>query len=133
MIWHFTAYTINCVCHSIRSMFRVLGIYNIGARGSWLTVEQLTQSSKASKDWCKRFSFFLFFPSYFGSYFSLWVFFSLSARKKNLCKAREKRSWGSLQSFGPNGLWFFASYIFKWVFVFVGSLLVDMLKESILI
>ena len=28
MIQHFTAYTINCVCHSIRSMFRVLGIYN---------------------------------------------------------------------------------------------------------
>ena len=25
---HFTAHTINCVCHSIRSMFRVLGIYN---------------------------------------------------------------------------------------------------------
>ena len=63
------------VCQSIKSMFRVLGILNFGARGSWLTVEQLTQSSKASKDWCKRFSFF-FFPSYFGSYFSLWVFFS---------------------------------------------------------
>ena len=28
MIKHFTAYTINCVCHCIRSMFRVLGIYN---------------------------------------------------------------------------------------------------------
>ena len=27
---HFTAHTINCVCHSIRSMFRVLGIYNFG-------------------------------------------------------------------------------------------------------
>ena len=24
----FSAYTINCVCHSIRSMFRVLGMYN---------------------------------------------------------------------------------------------------------
>ena len=24
----FSAHTINCVCHSIRSMFRVLGIYN---------------------------------------------------------------------------------------------------------
>ena len=23
-----SAHTINCVCHSIRSMFRVLGIYN---------------------------------------------------------------------------------------------------------
>ena len=27
---HFTAHTINCVCHSIRSMFRVLAIYNFG-------------------------------------------------------------------------------------------------------
>ena len=24
----FSAHTINCMCHSIRSMFRVLGIYN---------------------------------------------------------------------------------------------------------
>ena len=28
MIQNFTAHTINCVCHSIRSMFRVLGMYN---------------------------------------------------------------------------------------------------------
>ena len=28
----FSAHTINCVCHSIRSMFRVLGMYNFGAR-----------------------------------------------------------------------------------------------------
>ena len=39
MIQHFTAHTINCVCHSKRSMFRVLGKYNIGksetARISW--------------------------------------------------------------------------------------------------
>ena len=26
----FSAHTINCVCHNIRSMFRVLGIYNFG-------------------------------------------------------------------------------------------------------
>jgi hypothetical protein len=26
----FSAHTLNCVCHSIRSMFRVLGIYNFG-------------------------------------------------------------------------------------------------------
>ena len=26
----FSAHTFNCVCHSIRSMFRVLGIYNFG-------------------------------------------------------------------------------------------------------
>ena len=25
---YFTAHTFNCVCHSIRTMFRVLGIYN---------------------------------------------------------------------------------------------------------
>ena len=28
MIQYFTAHTIICVCHSIRSMFRVLGMYN---------------------------------------------------------------------------------------------------------
>jgi hypothetical protein len=27
----FSAHTINCVCHSIRSMFRVVGIYNFAA------------------------------------------------------------------------------------------------------
>ena len=27
---YFTAHTLNCVCHSIWSMFRVLGIYNFG-------------------------------------------------------------------------------------------------------
>ena len=27
----FSAHTINCVCHSIRLMFRVLGIYNFGS------------------------------------------------------------------------------------------------------
>ena len=26
----FSAHTINCKCHSIRSMFRVLGMYNFG-------------------------------------------------------------------------------------------------------
>ena len=30
MIQNFSAYTIKCVCHSIRPMFRVLGIYNFG-------------------------------------------------------------------------------------------------------
>ena len=30
---YFTAHTFNCVCHSISSMFRVLGIYNFGV---WL-------------------------------------------------------------------------------------------------
>ena len=27
---YFTAHTFNCVCHCIRVMFRVLGIYNFG-------------------------------------------------------------------------------------------------------
>ena len=31
IILHFTAPTINCVCHSIRSMFIVLEIYNFDA------------------------------------------------------------------------------------------------------
>ena len=26
----FSAHTINCVCHSISSMFRILGVYNFG-------------------------------------------------------------------------------------------------------
>ena len=29
---YFTAHTINCVCHSRRTMFRVLGINNFGFR-----------------------------------------------------------------------------------------------------
>ena len=28
----FSAHTINCVCHRIRSMFRVLGIYSFGGK-----------------------------------------------------------------------------------------------------
>ena len=44
----FSAHTINCVCHSIRSMFRVLGIYN-----SALTINKNTiyhqKKKKASK------------------------------------------------------------------------------------
>ena len=27
---YFTAHTFNCVCHCIRAMFRVLGMYNFG-------------------------------------------------------------------------------------------------------
>ena len=38
----FSAHTIKCVCHSIRSMFRVLGIYNF-ARGADY-VHQITAS-----------------------------------------------------------------------------------------
>ena len=32
----FSAHTINCVCHSIRSMFRVLGIYNFGGMVNYI-------------------------------------------------------------------------------------------------
>ena len=28
---YFTAHTFKCVCHCIRTMFRVLGMYNFGA------------------------------------------------------------------------------------------------------
>ena len=28
---YFTAHTIECVCHCIKSMFRVLGVYNFGS------------------------------------------------------------------------------------------------------
>ena len=31
----FSAHTINCMCHSIRSMFRVLGIHNFGTSTKW--------------------------------------------------------------------------------------------------
>ena len=31
----FSAHTINCVCHSISSMFRYLGIYNFAKISSW--------------------------------------------------------------------------------------------------
>ena len=37
---YFTAHTFNCVCHSIRTMFRVLGVYNFGWRGSILRFRQ---------------------------------------------------------------------------------------------
>ena len=30
MIIYFTAHTIKCVCHRIRSIFGVLGLYNFG-------------------------------------------------------------------------------------------------------
>ena len=43
MINHFTTQTIKCVCHSIRTMFRVLGMYNF----DWnLDCEQASQAGK---------------------------------------------------------------------------------------
>ena len=35
---YFTAHTFNCVCHCIRVMFRVLGIYNFEAGHSWFII-----------------------------------------------------------------------------------------------
>ena len=32
---YFTAHTFKCVCHCIRTMFRVLGVYNFGPRASF--------------------------------------------------------------------------------------------------
>ena len=48
MIEHFTAHTINCVCHSIRSMFRELGIYNFATH---LIIFELHMSSA---DWASQ-------------------------------------------------------------------------------
>ena len=39
---YFTAHTFNCVCHCIRAMFRVLGMYNFGG---WKEDTLITQSS----------------------------------------------------------------------------------------
>ena len=41
----FSAHTINCVCHSLRSMFRVLGIYNFGICLEFTASSTLQQSS----------------------------------------------------------------------------------------
>ena len=40
----FSAHTISCVCHSIRSMFRVLGICNLGGR---VTIADLSLAGAA--------------------------------------------------------------------------------------
>jgi hypothetical protein len=36
----FSAHTINCACHSIRSMFRVLGIYNFARVTNLIHLDQ---------------------------------------------------------------------------------------------
>ena len=35
---YFTAHTLKCVCHSIRSMFGLLGLYNFGKRMKFLII-----------------------------------------------------------------------------------------------
>ena len=42
----FSAHTINCVCHSIRSMFRVLGVYNFATGiNEDITIETFTEAT----------------------------------------------------------------------------------------
>ena len=45
---YFTAHTLNCVCHSIRSMFRVLGVYNFGWMVNQGNISTLLNSSRIS-------------------------------------------------------------------------------------
>ena len=47
---YFTAHTINCVCHSIRAMFRVLGIYNFGLRMNFFLWKEGSYSVKCKAD-----------------------------------------------------------------------------------
>jgi hypothetical protein len=47
MIWYFTAHTINCVCHSIGSMFKVVGVYIFDSHLAW------------GLETCRTFSHFL--------------------------------------------------------------------------
>ena len=51
----FSIHTINCVCHSIRSMFRVLGIYNFGCEKDigykYINIYFFNHSNSASFTW----------------------------------------------------------------------------------
>ena len=61
---HFTAHTINCVCHSIRSMFIVLGLYNFGTslnfRKNWDMLRRKKIHLSVWK-WCSSPSFPFFY------------------------------------------------------------------------
>ena len=46
MIKHFTTHTINCACHSLRSMFRVLGMYNFAKRVKQWIFERLEENDR---------------------------------------------------------------------------------------
>ena len=47
---YFTAHTFNCVCHSIGTMFRVLGVYNFGDYLKyWTLVDSLLRRPSNSK------------------------------------------------------------------------------------
>ena len=84
---YFTAHTINCVCHSIRTMYRVLGIYNFGG---WLILFNLLNKWIAKgvaydpHDFTKQY----FFVSH---YFAKWktLFFPVptpTSKEMNLSK-----------------------------------------------
>ena len=56
-------------------------------------------------------------------------FFSLSARKKIFAKLERREVEGTYNLLDPMVYGFLlVTYIFKWVFVFVGSLLVDKVR-----
>ena len=46
---YFTAHTINYVCHCIRTMFRVLGVYNFGGWYNFLAYLKYVRSYAWSK------------------------------------------------------------------------------------
>ena len=43
---YFTAHTFNCVCHSIRTMFRVLGVYNFASYQQYRNTSLKTQNGE---------------------------------------------------------------------------------------
>ena len=45
---YFTAHTFKCVCHCIRAMFRVLGVYNF-AGSPFLPIRAIAQNCKFHK------------------------------------------------------------------------------------
>ena len=45
----FSAHTINCVCQSIKSMFRVLGVYNFGNGMNSIPVSKFQKANKMHK------------------------------------------------------------------------------------
>ena len=53
---YFTAHTFNCVCHCIRAMFRVLGMYNFGRlinqNYATMRVKQILFTSKIISPYC---------------------------------------------------------------------------------
>ena len=54
---YFTAHTINCMCHSIRAMFRVLGVYNFACCLEMVFCFQNCVRKNCSIDWEKLLKF----------------------------------------------------------------------------